>query len=66
MTTGHVIFRDLLDRIQSEFVRISLGIFQSIAFILVANHIIACCFYGIGTFMPTWDDTWVKVPDGHY
>jgi len=40
-------FEHILEHIQSEFTRIILGICQLIAFIICANHVIACGFYAI-------------------
>lgn len=43
----HGKFEHILEHIQSEFARIVLGICQLIAFIICANHVIACLFYAI-------------------
>lgn len=50
---------DFIERVQSEFCLIMLGIARVIVSIMLINHLIACSWYGIGTVFEGRVDTWV-------
>jgi len=50
---------DILEYIQSESLRIVLGIVKLIICIMLVNHVIACGWFSIGT-LDTFEDTWVN------
>ena len=51
---------DLTDRIRSDYCLVMLGILKLIAFIMLTNHLIACLWFGIGTWDLAQKDTWVQ------
>ena len=54
------VLSDLTDRIRSDYCLVMLGILRLIAFIMLTNHLIACLWYGIGTWDLAQKDTWVQ------
>lgn len=50
---------EILELVQSESVRIILGIVKLVICIMLVNHVIACGWFAIGNLEHT-DDTWVK------
>ncbi|CAE8741168.1 unnamed protein product [Polarella glacialis] len=53
----------LSDRVQSETMRILLRVLKLLIFIMLINHLIACCWYAVGTNDLEREDTWVKKAD---
>ncbi|CAE8588725.1 unnamed protein product [Polarella glacialis] len=53
----------LSDRIQSETMRILVRVLQLLVFIMLINHLIACCWYAVGINDIEREDTWVKAND---
>ncbi|CAE8657697.1 unnamed protein product [Polarella glacialis] len=57
------IISDLSDRIQSETMRILVRVLKLLVFIMLINHLIACCWYAVGINDLEREDTWVKAND---
>ncbi|CAE8662476.1 unnamed protein product [Polarella glacialis] len=53
----------LSDRIQSETMRILVRVLALLVFIMLINHLIACCWYAVGINYIEQQDTWVKAND---
>eukprot|EP00930_Biecheleria_cincta_P026051 TRINITY_DN18429_c0_g1_i1.p1 TRINITY_DN18429_c0_g1~~TRINITY_DN18429_c0_g1_i1.p1 ORF type:complete len:1323 (-),score=214.52 TRINITY_DN18429_c0_g1_i1:779-4429(-) len=56
---AHGVVNDLLERIQSEWCLIMVGILKLLVLIMCVNHIVACAWYGIGTVDEGRDERWV-------
>lgn len=46
---------------QSEGIVIILGIMKSVAFVAMLAHLIACCWYGIGSGLGDPEDSWLRI-----
>jgi len=58
------VLNEAMERIQSEFWVIMVGVIRLVVFILVLNHMIACVWYWMGTWsLEAYDDSWVKAHD---
>ncbi|CAE8582907.1 unnamed protein product [Polarella glacialis] len=57
------IISDLSDRIQSETTRILVRVLKLLFFIMLINHLVACCWYAVGISDLEREDTWVKAND---
>jgi len=55
------VLSEMIDRIQSEWCLIMVGIFKLLVFICMINHVIACAWYGLGSLVDPdeREDSWV-------
>jgi len=55
------ILRSITQFIRSDYTRTMIGVAKLLSCILIANHLIACCWYGISVLVPEGEKSWVKV-----
>jgi len=54
------ILQEIQDNINTESISIIFGIAKIVLFLLAANHIVACCWYGLGVSAEEGSPSWVR------